>query len=360
MTTQEFIPNDGQVIAAYSKFEAQLATLEKESGTVVFDYATAKGEKAARSHIHKLRMTKGAVDRARKGEKQAALDYGRSVDTQAKEITSRIEAMIEVHQKPLDEIKAIEAARIAEIEGRIAFIEATTADLPNSSALLRGRLASIEQLTIDESFQEFMAIATAAKAKALSEIKAALDAAIAREAQAAELEALREEKEARERQEREEKLKEEAAREAREAGERKAAEEAARREAEHEAKLRETEEGARRDAEAAECKAAEEAAQREAEHQAELREKEEAREEMEREAAEVKAIADQEQRDREAAEREAQAKEADANHRGKIEREAIDGLTACGQPDAQRVIELIVHGKVPHVSITYQEDLKNE
>lgn len=317
-------------IAAYSEFTAKLATLEKENAAVVFDYEDPKGEKAARSHIHKLRRTKTAVDTARKEEKQQALEYGREVDRQAKEIVARIEAMIEVHQKPLDEIKEREEVRIAGIEERIATIKAAAYNLPVTSDALRDRLNDTQQMVVDESFDEFMAVASGDKKEAIRVIEAALSTAIENEKQQAELEALRLEKEARERAEREERLKAEAAQAAREAAEREAEKERQRIEAEHQAEI----------------------AAREAREKAEK----ERAERAERQAAEAKEAAEREAREREeAARREAEARERDDKHRAKINSEAAAGLVACGvsKSDAEKVVDDIAAGLVAHVTITY-------
>ena len=121
---QEFIPASDKPIACYSEFRAQLAQLKADNEAAVFDYADPAGNKEARSHIHKLRRTKTAVDAARKAEKDASLQYGRRVDSEAKEIITQIEDMIAVHESPIKEIEEREAARKQSILNRMGQIVA--------------------------------------------------------------------------------------------------------------------------------------------------------------------------------------------------------------------------------------------
>lgn len=110
--TQELIFAQ-ETIVAYDPFRSQLSELKTANSKVVFDYESEKGNKEARSHIYKLRQTKSAVDRVRKEQKDASLQYGRRVDAQAKEIITEIEEMIDIHQAPIDRIEQREKDRIA-------------------------------------------------------------------------------------------------------------------------------------------------------------------------------------------------------------------------------------------------------
>ena len=51
-------------LACYNEFTAALAELKVDNKAMVFDYRDAKGNKEARSHVHKLRKTKTAIDAA--------------------------------------------------------------------------------------------------------------------------------------------------------------------------------------------------------------------------------------------------------------------------------------------------------
>ena len=69
--TTEILDAPKSAVAAYQPFYAQLAELETNNARLVFDYESKKGNKEARSHVNTLRLTKGALERVRKAEKEA-------------------------------------------------------------------------------------------------------------------------------------------------------------------------------------------------------------------------------------------------------------------------------------------------
>lgn len=319
-------------IAVYRPFAAQLKELRAQNSALVFDYADEKGNKEARSHIYKLRRTKTAVDDARKKEKEESLKRGRLIDGEAKNIIDQIEAMISVHQKPLDEIEEKEAQRVGALQTIIdEFIDVAATDQSGfKSEVIADRLREVEAVVIDSSFAEFMATATEYKNKAVAAIKAALNAAQKREADAAELVRLRAELEARERDEREKRIAAEAAEKAKAEAELrgKAMQEAA---ATRERELMVQAEQAKRAAQEAQERASKAALETE--------------ERIKRETdAKVKA---------EAAE---QAKrESDKKHRARINNEAKHAIVAGGFDDAVAtvIVTIIAQGKIPHITIRY-------
>jgi hypothetical protein len=185
--------NGSAQIAVYDEFRAQLAELRQHNGSVVFDYDDPQGNKEARSHIYKLRQTKAAVDRVRKAEKQASLDYGRMVDAQAKEIVTEIEGMIEVHQKPLDEIDQREKERQAKHEGRIAEMQelAMESNEDVSAAALRDRLKQLETYKLGEHWEEYEIEAARVKEAGIEALKRQIERREKYEAEQAELARLR-------------------------------------------------------------------------------------------------------------------------------------------------------------------------
>lgn len=319
-TAEQFVlPPENQPLAAYSEFRAQLGTLREQNAALVFDYASAEGNKAARSHIHKLRRTKGAVESARKEAKAASLEYGRRVDSEGKEIIAEIEAMIDVHERPINEIEEAERNRVEAIAARIQHIQSLglTQGAADDLRAARDALAAIE---IDETFEESMADATVELKAARHRIAEALEAAEKAEAEAAELEKLRAESAAREQREREERIAKEAAERAS-----KEAEEAASRE-------RERAEKAERDRKAAEERAAR------AEQEAKDRLRREAEEQARRQAEETAK------------------READKEHRRAINNAATVALSAESGIEldaAQKCVEAIARKQIPNVSISY-------
>ena len=91
-------------VKAFEPFYAQLAEFKANNAALTFDYESPKGNKEARSHIFKLRQSKGALEAARKSEKEESLNYGRKIDAEAKAIAAEIDGMISVHQVKIDEI----------------------------------------------------------------------------------------------------------------------------------------------------------------------------------------------------------------------------------------------------------------
>ena len=319
-------------IVAYDEFRAQLGELQKFNSAAVFDYEDPKGNKEARSHIYKLRQTKSAVDKARKDEKAASLEYGRQVDAQAKEIIGEIESMIAVHQTPLDEIEQREKDRQAKHECRIEKMRelAMVSNEDLTAEQLRQRLAELDTYRIGEHWQEFEIEAARVKEAGTETLKAQIAKREKYEAEQAELEKLRRLQAEQERKDREAKVAREA-------------EERANRAAEEKAKT-EREAAERRELE---LKLAAEKAERE---------KVEAQQRAERAEKEAKAKAEREAK--EAADRaaaEAERREANQRHAAKINNAAALALTEGGlEPEAAKLaVTLIAQKKVPNVSIAY-------
>lgn len=364
----ELLAKEESAVAEYQPFYAQLAELEQKNATLVFDYQSPKGNKEARSHINTLRLTKGALERTRKSAKEESLRIGRAIDAEAKEIGSRIEAMITVHQSAVDEIEQREKQRIAGHVQGLANLRNTGA--AGTAGELAEAIAYLEPLVIGDDWQEFKPQALEAKDQALRSLRQRHGEAVEREKQEAELARLRAEAAERERLEREaaivraaeERARVEAARAAQEAEARAAAEReaAARRELElklqaENAERRRVEAEQRAEQERVEAIARAERAEQEAKDRAE-RQAKEAAAAAERQAAE----AVRREQDRLAAEQAAAAadlarREANKAHKAKVNRAALAALIAGGLSDecAKQCVTLIASGKVPAVSIAY-------
>lgn len=335
--TQELILS-GE-IKVYEPFRATLVDLKKQNEMTVFNYESKQGNKEARSYIAKLRTSKAAVEKARKEEKAASLEYGRKVDAEAKQIIDTIESMIAVHKKPLDEIEEREEKRVAAIKDMIEGIKRQGECVGLSSGAIKGGIETLKSFAINkDSFEEFELEALKVRDAALAACEAELQVSFDREEQQAELERLRKEAAEREQKDREERIAREAA------------------------------EKAQRDAEAkadAEKRAIEDAAKREREA-AERRELEQklALEKSQREAEQAKRDAETAaQRERERIEAEAKAerekiaaRERDIAHRKSIHIAALESLvTLCGidEQQAKNVVTYIASGKIPNVIINY-------
>lgn len=330
-------------IAVYNEFRGQLAELKSGNAAFVFDYESPKGNKEARSHVYKLRQTKAAVDKARKEEKAASLEYGKKVDAEAKEIIGEIEQMIAVHQTPLDEIDSREAARKQRHIDAIDRVKACgSASLQNwmitDLSDLKARQVTIESEAITESaFEEFTGQMAEAKDAALIQIREAIAHREKYDRQQAEIEAARLAAAEAARKHREEQI-------AKDAADRAVREVEARAKAERDA------------AESAARKARDDAARKELELrlQAEQAERRQLEAEQRAKDAEKKATADAKAKaDREAAE--AANREANRKHAAKVNNEILAALLDLGisEADGKKVVSAIAKRVIPHVSISY-------
>ena len=321
-------------IVAYNEFRAQLETLRDFNNKAVFDYESPRGNKDARSHIYKLRKTKSAVEACRKTEKAASLEYGRKVDSEAKDIIFELDEMISVHLAPIQEIENREKRRVEHIRGLIEYLQSFEDNSENlDSDALVGKVNQLRSIDVlPDEYAEFTQEATAEKERVLSRLDSLLAQKKTHEAEQEELKRLRQEAEERARKEREEEIAKQAA-------------ENARREAEQKA-VREKEEAERKRRELIEAKARAEQAQIEAEERAK-RAAEEAEKRLKREANEKLRLEEEEKARR----------EADEKHRADIDNEAITALmnnvNRLSLGRAQEIIKLIADGKIPNVFIRY-------
>lgn len=330
------------VITQYDELKAQVRELAEASKAKVFKYEDPKENKLARSHVYALRQTKGQVEKVRVAAKADALEYGRKVDAIAKELTAEVEAMIAVHQAPLDAIEAKEEARKTKHQAVIARIVGArdTTGMPASE--IAKRLDGLRGYSLD-AMEEFATAATQEMQATIAVVEKALAAQTAKEAEAAELARLRAEQAKREQAEREEQIRQEAV-----AAEKARADEIRRRElADAEiAKLR---------AEAA-AKAEAERVEREAKERIAA---------VERQAAEAKAAADREvarinaenkaREDARLAEETRRKVAEEMAARDKARREKVHNAIHDSIVGLQtdEIVDAIAAGRVPHVSIVY-------
>lgn len=192
---QEIILAANQPIEAYNEFRAQLTELKDTNAKMVFDYSDETGISEAKSYIYKLRQTKTAIEKVRKAEKKASLEYGRNVDGQAKDIASEIDTMIEVHQKPIDEIDLKEANRILAHKTKIADIESflKIGHPENDSIVIRKSLELLEAKLPTQEFEEFYDLANETCIHAITHLKRQLELAETAEVQQAEIDKLKNE-----------------------------------------------------------------------------------------------------------------------------------------------------------------------
>lgn len=196
---------DGKPIVAYSRTEAALADLAQRYRGATFDLTTTKGNKAARDARQELVTLRTSLEKRRKEFKAPALEFGKLIDAEAKRITDAIEKL----EQPIDaQIKADEERREREAEAKrqaeAARVQAHREAIAKIRAYTdhaKGLPAARIQLGIDRlqgidpgaEFEEFMTEAQTAKAETLGALRQLHADTLAREEEAARLEAQRQE-----------------------------------------------------------------------------------------------------------------------------------------------------------------------
>lgn len=317
--------NVAEGLTVYEPYRAQLAELKAHNAAVVFDYEDSAGNKEARSHIYKLRRTKTGVDDARKEAGKSALDYKRKIDAQGNEIIAEIEAMIQVHMKPLEAIDQRERDRVDQLEldlFEIVSAGSTSAEFWNKLPLqaMQDRLAEIKDQPIEQDhWSEFTNKAAAAKEVTVEQITSAIAKREAFDKEQAELAELRREKAERDQKDHEARIAKQAADEA----------------------TRNAEQQARFQAEAA--------ARREQELKNQVANA--------NRAAEEAAILAQQQLEESnrRSEQDRIKREADRRHLAKINNEIVDALCIIGATKelAMMLVAEMARGNIPHTKINY-------
>ena len=332
----------------FSVTDAGIAELEAKHRGLVVAHGDKKGYLALTQAIAEVRTARTDVEKRRKELKQGALDYGRLVDSTAKAITERLEAIegpLKANKEQIDaenerirkEKEEAERLRIAGIQSQIAAIANAPAALATATAdRLRQAIEKAQAMEISISeYEEFTQQATDAKSAAIAALNDLLTARIA----ADEAEAARLAEQARIEAERKAEAERLAAEQARLAAERA---EFDRQQAEAR-RQQEAAERARREAEAAEqAKRDAEARAQQAEldrQRAEIKRQQDELAERQRKAAleEMRIAEEKERKEAEKSLKKAQAKLAAEIEAAKPERErmvayvrqCIDGLPEC-------------------------------
>ena len=295
------------------------------------DMAVKKNRDAVASFAYRIARLKTTVDKTGADLKAEYVEIPKKIDATRRQYKDAFEALQTEIRKPVTDWEDAEKQRVADLQARLDGLQAMTQVGNAPAEEIRSTLDAVEAIAIGDDWQEFAAEGRHQKAKALETLREALSAAEQREAEQAELARLRKEAEEREQKDREEAV----AREAAEAAKQEQAEALAKAQAEKElAEQRRiaAEKQAEQDRADAERKAAEAA------EQAAARERQ--------------RIADEQAK----AEAEQKAREADKEHKGAINRAALEAIQAAGQiteEQARAITVAIIKGQVPAVTISY-------
>lgn len=205
-------------VAAMNQLETGLAKMRETYGGMIYPVDTTKGMAEAKAARVAIREPRYEVERIRKAAKAPLLALGKMLDSEAARITREL-TLIEA---PIDEqITAEEARKEADKQARIAAQQKREADLraridelrgnqmltaASGSDLIRQHIVDLENIPVDDSFEEFREQADYAKTAGLYRLASLLGAARAHEDEQkrlkderAELAKLRAEQEERER-----------------------------------------------------------------------------------------------------------------------------------------------------------------
>ena len=331
------------LFTAGTGLESLLTDIRKQASSLVPDLTTAKGRKEIASVAYAVAQTKTYLDGIGKALTDEYKEIPKKIDATRKQIRDELDKLKDEVRAPLTAYEEAEANRVAALQQRLNEI-AQLGNMPvtaihgATAEQLGGWLAQLEQIAIDDSWQEKQTEAGVAKEAAILKVTQALEARKQYEAEQAELERLRQEQAKRDQAERERQIAEQA-RQAE--ADRQLQERAASQRREQQAKERE--EQARRDAEEARRKQVE--AEANAKRQADEAAKRAAEAERQRAVAEAAEF-----------ERKAKAREADKNHRIAVNRAALAALvaeTGLTEEQGKAVIRAIGQKLIPAVSISY-------
>lgn len=335
--------------------------IKTQVSNIVPDVSTAKGRKEIASLAYKVAQSKTAIDAEGKKLKEQYTVVTNKIDADRKFARDELDAERDRIRQPLTDWENAEKDRVAKHETAIRAIKSLYDENTAFQELhvIRGSVFDLENLNIDESFEEYEEQAKLAKFETLEKLRTALVAREKYETEQVELARLRQAEIERQQRERDEQIAREAADKARVEAEAKAQAEANRIERER----KEAAEKAEREKLEAEQREARLKAEKEA---AELREKEAKRqaEEQAKQAeidrqnaveAERKRIEQEAQTKAEAELKEQQAREANKAHKKKICNEALQGLLSINVSEelGKQILQAIHKGEVPHVSIKF-------
>ena len=170
--------NTGYTVTEYNETAAALAALSEKYGKAVFDVTVKKGMEEAKQARSELRGYRTNLETMRKSIKAPALDRCRLIDQEAKDITSKLEAL----EKPIAaQIEAEESRKEAEKQAKLqAEIERVTAlrdriaaftqlvdTIEPASEACQAAIVRMKAIQIDDTFEELKPDAQQAKDAAL-------------------------------------------------------------------------------------------------------------------------------------------------------------------------------------------------
>lgn len=338
-----------EVFTQTNGLDSYIRQIEDEVNSFVPDTSTAKSRAAIASIAAKIAKSKTYLDGVGKDLVDKLKEQPKLVDAERKRMRDKLDALKDQVRKPLTDWENAEESRIAEIRAVLEMMKQIPAAEFGSVAIATHLKRLKSTVIAKDRFMEFTEEAAVIKDEFVDRCEKLLLQVEKHEEEQKELERLRAEKLAREQKEREEIL----VKEAEERGKREA-EEAAKREIEK----------VQAAAFAAQEKVRLEAEEKERARLAEEAKKESDRLKKERAAKELEYQREQQKlRDEALKEDEAKrlaqeesARIANEDHRNRVMEDAVDSIyeeSGITKAEAWQIVNIIVEGKVKHVSIKF-------
>lgn len=347
MTELMVLPSDKkgieQVFIEGQDIDSTITKIREAAKTLPTDMTVRKNREEVASFAYKIARSKTAVDKVGAALSAEYKEIPKKIDANRRIYKEAFERLQEEVRSPLNQWEQAEKERVQRHEQRIESIKQNTELSDDACSVSIGSaIGMLNDLVIDESWEEYEQEARRAKESAIANLTAQLEKRKKYEAEQAELERLRQEAAEREQKDREERIAREAAEKARQEQAEALAKAQAEKELAEQRRIA-TEKQAEADRIAAEQKAEQDRieAQARAKQQAEAA----AQAERDRIAAEQAK-----------AEAEKKAREADREHQGSINRAAMEAIQHAGSltdEQARAVIVAIIKGQVPNVIINY-------
>ena len=353
MTELMVLPSDKkgieQVFIEGQDIDSTITKIREEAKNLPTDMTVRKNREEVASFAYKVARSKTAVDKAGAALSAEYKEIPKKIDANRRVYKDAFESLQAEVRQPLTEWEDAEKHRTDNLKARIDALRAFDVSDGLTSDEIYVQIENLENVKVDESFQEFETEAYRVKSDILSALKIVLNNTRRAEAEQAELEQLRKAAAEQAQKDREAQIAREAAEQARKEAEQasqverekaerdRIAAEMAAEQAKRDLELAEQrriaqENQAKLDAIAAEKRATDQA---EAARQAEI----------DRQAEEAKRIEDERLK-----------READTKHKGAINRQALADLvehTDITEDQAKLVIKCIAKRLIANVSISY-------
>ncbi|MBM3495021.1 MAG: hypothetical protein FJX72_11985 [Armatimonadetes bacterium] len=167
-------------IQEYNGVEAALAGFKAKYADRVYDVTTKAGMADARLARREVREVRTGLEKLRKEIKQPALARCQAIDSEAKRITA---ALLEI-EEPIDALIGAEEMRVqrekeAKAEAEARRVEAIRQRIEAFNVMppwgakadqISARLREVNEIVVDDTFQEFTEAAAIAKAQAITRL----------------------------------------------------------------------------------------------------------------------------------------------------------------------------------------------